>query len=676
MASTRQLAAIMFTDIVGYTALMYEDEQRALQLLEKNRGIQKPLIEQHGGKWIKEVGDGVLASFPSVLDAVSSACSINEACKNENDLQLRIGIHLGDVVFENNDVFGDGVNIASRLQALAPVGGIWISEAVYKNVSNKKEIKTRFVREELLKNVKEPVRIYEVSTGGKSIPLNPPDSSKRASPTLTRPLTAFHRKRKPLLFIGLIIFLLATAGLSYWSFTSQNNRQIDSIAVMPFVNESGNGEIDYLSDGMTETLISNLSQLPDLDVKARSSVFRYKGKQANAQTIGKELNVQAVLTGRLVQRGPNLSLYTELVDTKKETVLWSQDYNQPIASLVSLQSEITRDVVQKLKTKLSGTEEQKLAKNYTANSEAYQLYLKGRYYWNRRTAKDVDKSIEYYQQAIALDPNYALAYAGLADSYTVPIGGTSSQQKMLKGRDAARKALSLDENLAEGHTAFGRVLIAYNYDFTTAEQEFRRAIELNPTYAVTYERYSLVLHYQGRWEEAFARIRRAMELEPLNLNFSASYGLLFVYIRHYDEAITHLKKTLELDPNFAPAYNFLSIAYWLKGDYSESVKARAKALDAEGETQNAALVRESYEKGGWTGFLRLVIRESIVPGTPFYGIATYYAALGEKDEAFAALNKSLENHETLLPQLKVDPRLDPLRPDPRFLELVQRIAFK
>jgi TolB-like protein len=470
--------------------------------------------------------------------------------------------------------------------------------------------------------------------------------------------------------------LLATAGLTYWFVTSQDTRQIDSIAVMPFVNESGNMDIEYLSDGMTETLISYLAQLPNLDVKARSSVFRYKGKQVNAQTIGKELNVQAVLTGRLVQRGPNLTLYTELVDTKKETVLWSQDYNQPIASLVSLQSEITRDVVQKLKTKLSGTEEQKLAKNYTANSEAYQLYLKGRYYWNRRTAKDVDKSIEYYQQAIGLDTNYALAYAGLADSYTVPIGGTPSQEKMQKGRDAARKALSLDENLAEAHAAFGRVLTVHDYDFTMAEQEFRRAIELNPSYAVTYERYSILLYCKGQWEEAFAQIRRALELDPLNLNFSASYGFLFVYARRYNEAVVQLTKTLEQDPNYQQAYIFLSIAYWLKGDYAKSVEARAKSLEVTGETQSAALIREAYEKGGWTGYLRLVAREFIVPGTPFYGIATYYAALGEKDEAFAALNKSLENRETLLAQIEVDPRLDPLRPDPRFAELVKRLGFK
>ncbi|MBD0395378.1 MAG: tetratricopeptide repeat protein, partial [Microcoleus sp. C1-bin4] len=391
---------------------------------------------------------------------------------------------------------------------------------------------------------------------------------------------------------------------------------------MPFVNESGNTDIEYLSDGITETLISSLSQLPDIDVKARSSVFRYKGKEANAQKVGKELNVQALLTGRLVQRGQDLALYTELVDAQKETVLWSQDYKQPMTSLVSLQSEITRDVVQKLKTKLSGTEAQILAKNYTANSEAYQLYLKGRYYWNKRTAKDVDKSIEYYEQAIALDQNYALAYAGLADSYSVPLGGTPSREKMVKGREAARKALALDDNLAEAHAAYGRVLTVHDYDFTAAEREFRRAIELNPNYALTYYRYATLLAYQGRFEKAFTQIRRALEIEPLSLNCSAAYGFIMIYARRYDEAIAQLKKTLELDANFSNTYNFLSYVYWLKGDYAQSVEARAKALELIGDTEKAARVRESFTKGGWSGFLRTAIRKSIVPGSQFAGLAT------------------------------------------------------
>ncbi len=333
-------------------------------------------------------------------------------------------------------------------------------------------------------------------------------------------------------------------------------------------------------------------------------------------------------------------MYTELVDTKKETVLWSEDYKQPTASLLSLQSEITRDVVQKLKIRLSGAEQQKLAKNYTANSEAYQLYLKGRYYWNKRGAKNIDQSIEYYQQAIAMDPNYVLAYAGLVDSYTIPTGGTPPLEKITKAREAARRALNLDNNLAEAHTAVGTVLAIIDYDFGGAEREYRRAIELNPNYAATYEHYAVLLYYQGRWEEALAQIRQALAIEPLNLGFQATYGFTLVYARRYNEAIAQLKKTLELDANFPISHNFLSIVYWLKGNYTQSVEERAKVLEITGETQKAALVRESFVKGGWPGFLRLSIRESILPGTRFYGLAGYYATMGEKDEAFAALNQA------------------------------------
>ena len=675
MPQTRQLAAIVFTDIVGYTALMDEDEEKALQLLEQNRGIQGPLIEQHGGKWIKELGDGVLASFPSAVDAVSCACAINNACEKVDGLRLRIGIHLGDVVFENNDVFGDGVNIASRLQALAPVGSIWISEAVYKTVSNKKEIRTRFVREGALKNVKEPVRIYEIATGAGE-PLSKSQPLKRVS-AIQRPSRVVYKNRKPFIVTGIIVLLLAALVLWYWFSAFGHTKQIRSIAVLPFVNDSRNTDLEYLSDGMTETLIRSLSQLPNLNVKARSSVFRYKGKEKDAQTIGKELNVQAVLNGRLVQRGDALTLYLELVDAATSNQLWGEEYNRKTADLISLQIEVARDVTDKLRIKLSGTEEQKLVKNYTANAEAYKLYLKGRYYFNKRTLKDYDKSIEYYQQAIAVDLNYALAYVGLADSYTSPLAlvGTPSPEKMLKAREAATKALALDDKLAEAHAAFGRVLTVYDYDFSAAEREFPRAIALNPAYALTYERYATLLAYQGRWEEAFTQIRRAMEIEPLNLNFQSSYGLILMYARRYDDAIAQLKKTLELDANFPFAHSLLSFTYGLKGDYAQSVQERAKVLEINGDTQKAALVRESFAKGGWTGFLRTAIRGPIESYLGFGFLAFYYTALGEKDSAFAALNKAFENREPLS-AIKVDPRFDPLRNDTRFQELVQRIGIK
>ncbi len=344
--------------------------------------------------------------------------------------------------------------------------------------------------------------------------------------------------------IGLIALLLASIGFGYWFFFSRalTAPQIESIAVMPFVNESGNTDNEYLSDGMTETLINSLSQLPNLSVKARSSVFRYKGKDIEPQTVGNELSVQAILNGRVIQRGDNLILSLELVDTKTGNQIWGEQYNRKQADLVSLQNEITRDVSNKLRMKLSGTDEQKVAKKYTENTEAYQLYLKGRYHWNKRTGADIRKSVEYFQQAIDKDPTYALAYAALAEAYILIPNYTkdSPDEAIPKARAAAMKALEIDETLAEAHTALADVMYEYDWKFAEAEKEFKRAIELNPNYATTRHWYAEYLLTVGRKEEAIAEIKRAQELDPLSLIINAVVGVVYIENRQYEQAIEQL----------------------------------------------------------------------------------------------------------------------------------------
>jgi len=474
---------------------------------------------------------------------------------------------------------------------------------------------------------------------------------------------------------GLIVFLAAT-GLGYWLFTNRaaNTKQIESIAVMPFVNESGNTDVEYLSDGMTETLISSLSQIPKLNVKARSSVFRYKGKEMDAQTIGKELNVQAILNGRVIQRGQDLILYVELVDAATENSLWKQTYNKTMTNLVALQNDIARDVADKLKVKLSGADEQKLAKNYTENTEAYKLYLRGRFYRNKSTSDNNRKAIELFNQAIAIDPNYALAYAGIADAYPL-LSFAQPQPVMSKAREAALKALSLDNNLAEAHVALSRVLLDYDYDFAAAERELKTAIEVNPNYAGTHTRYGLLLTRLGRHEEAFAKHRQALEIEPLSLLNNRDYGESLILARRYDEAMTQLKKTLELDANFLAAHVSLGFVYQMTGNYAESVEERAKVRELQGNPQIAIQIRESFAKGGWEGFLQDQIEDRKLSNPSAYIVGTFHAALGEKDKAFDELNISYENREYFMTLLKVDPRLDPLRDDPRFQELLRKVGF-
>ena len=499
----------------------------------------------------------------------------------------------------------------------------------------------------------------------------------------TRELSKPKHPRLVVAIIGISgLALLATIvalAVSAYLRSETGGTAITSIAVMPFDNASGNSDLDYLSDGMAETLIKSLSQLPNLNVKARSSVFRYKGKATDAKTIGKELNVQAVLNGRVVQRGDQLTLNLELVDSKTENVIWTDQYDRKFSDLVSLQNEIARDVSSKLKTKLSGTDEQKLVKTYTTNPEAYRFYLQGRFYWNKREEKDFRKAVEYYNQAVALDPKYALAYAGLADSYALlsTFGFMPPTEGVPKAREFANRALSLDDSMAEPHTTLAYVTVSYDYDFAAAEREFKRAIELNPNYATAHQWYGELLTNSGRFEEAFVEYRRALDIEPLSLPINWDLGRALYMSRRYDESLAQHKKTIELDPAFARAHRTLAEVYRVKGDYANAVEERAKVLDLMGQPENAALIRATFTKDGWVGFLRLVTAEnsSLKDINNNWVRAKAYVDLGEKDKAFAELNKAYEKRLSSLCWLKVEPQLDPLRSDPRFQDLLRRIGF-
>ncbi len=349
-----------------------------------------------------------------------------------------------------------------------------------------------------------------------------------------------------------------------------------------------------------------------------------------------------------------------------------------MTNLVALQNDIARDVADKLKVKLSGADEQRLAKNYTKNPEAYNLYLQGRFYANKRTPKDSQKAIEYFDQAIAADPNYALAFSGLADAYSLlaSYGGASPREAMPKAREAAMKALSLDNDLAEAHAALGLILHSYDYDFAGAERELKRAIELNSNYAEAHHQYAQLLSLKfGRHEEAFAEYRRALEIDPLSLIINRHYGESLFFAGRHDAGLAQLKKTVELDANFASVYAGLAVLYQVKGNYAESVEAQAREQELFGNAANAALIRESFAMGGWKGFLRVVteVREPIL--SPMHNAAAFHAELGKKDEAFAELNKAYENRQYYIALIKVDPRLDPLRNDPRFQELLRKVGF-
>ncbi len=500
------------------------------------------------------------------------------------------------------------------------------------------------------------------------------------SPSTTRELTKPKRSRVAIAIVLLIALAIAIGGYLYLN--RKDKAAIQSIAVMPFVNESGNADVEYLSDGMTETLIGSLSQLPNLNVKARSSVFRYKGKETDAKTIGKELNVQAILNGRVVQRGDQITLSLELVDVSTENAIWSQQYNRKQTDLVSLQSEIARDVSSKLKTKLSGADVAKVERTYTANPEAYQLYLKGRFYWNKRTGESLKQSVEFYNQAIEKDPNYALAYSGLAESYVLfpNYSVALPQESMPKARAAAVRALEIDDSLAEAHVALGLYLSIFSWNQPAAEREFRRAIELNPNYPTAHHQFgSSCLVAMGRFDESIAEGRLAEELDPLSPVISTDVGANLTKARRFDEAIAQFNRTLTLDPNFYYARYALATAYHAKGNYAEAIAEYRKALALNDDPWVKALLARSLAKSGQRGeaikMLGELQSEAEHRYVPSAGLAVVFGALGEKDKAFVWLEKDVTERTPRPPVFSVNPVFDDLRDDPRFQDLLHRIAL-
>jgi TolB-like protein/Tfp pilus assembly protein PilF len=493
------------------------------------------------------------------------------------------------------------------------------------------------------------------------------------------------KRRRRGVVIVVSVLILTAAGLAFWLLKnrslsdSTNPAPIESVAVLPFVNESGNAEMEYLSDGMTESLINSLSQLPKLNVKARSSVFRYKGKEIEPQQIANELNVQAVLNGRVVQRGQDLILYLSLVDARNGNQIWGEQYNRKQADLLQLQAEIARDVSGKLRTKLSGADERRLTKNFTANAEAYRFYLLGRFHLNKRSKAEIYRAIEYFSQAVRADPNYAIAYSGLADAYAILQGYDKSVSPLaaqVKAREYALKALSLDDTLSEAHVSYASVIQSADFDFAGAEREFKRAIELDPKNGGAYLFYALLLTGLGRFDEAETNLRRVLELEPTSQNVNRHYGNFLMVVRRYDESEKQLRKAVELDPNFQVGYFSLANTLQMQGRYAEAVEAYATAREVAGSAEEAGVMRASFKKGGWRGFVLDFSRyDWMSDNRPKYIDAARLASIGENQRALDALEEAFAERETFLMFLKVDPRFDSLRPHPRFQDLLRRVGF-
>ena len=644
MSQSRQLAAIMFTDIVGYTELMGDDEQGAFELLKNNRLLQKPLIGQYGGKWIKELGDGILATFSTVTDAVNCASSIMQGCKSVIGLKLRIGIHQAEVVFENNDVFGDGVNIASRLQSIAPMGGICISEAVRNNIANRKEIKTRFLKEETLKHVKEPIRIYEVV-------IDVTDTSQSSSKSANK--------------------------------ADIKNIAVKSIAVLPFINMSNDPEQEYFSDGMAEEILNSLSHLKDLKVAGRSSSFQFKGKNIDLREMGEKLGVGAVLEGSVRKQGDKVRITAQLINVEDGFHLWSEKYDRNMDDIFAIQDEIALAITENLKVILLEKEKAIITKSHTQNTEAYEFYLKGRFYLNKRFLL---QSLEQFKHAVEIDPDFAKAYAGLADAYII-LGFYNflpAKDTMSKAKQAANVAIQMDSSLCEPYCSLAMYFASYEWNWKEAKHNFEKSIQLNSRYVQSHVWFG---HYylswiEGRFEEGINHLNIAIELEPYNaMSYINKFAVVFT-VGKFEEAFQIAKQGYEMDPDSLIGNRIMGLAYMYKGQYAEAIQY----LEAASKRSNNATFHQvdlinlytsigSLEKAGNVmEDLKAKLRQGEYVSSCIMSFASGF--LGNIDEAIQWLERAYDDHDAYLCILKHYPFLPiKLRQDSRFQTFLTKMNF-
>jgi TolB-like protein/Tfp pilus assembly protein PilF len=625
--------------MVGYSALSQRDEKHALRLLSKHNELLRSILSRYRGKEVKTMGDAFLLEFESALDATRYAIDIQQKLREHNldgpetdRIDVRIGIHIGDVVHRATDIYGDAVNIASRIEPLAEPDGICISQQVFDQVRNKVDHPIESLGPRHLKNIDYPINVYRIT---------------QSSPIGERPHANLERRR---------------------------------IAVLPFLNISPDSKDEYFSDGLTEELIARLSTISELRVIARTSVMRFKGSTKSVNEIGTELKSGTLLEGSVRKSANRIRVTAQLIDVASEEHLWAQNYDRQLEDVFAIQIELAENVTEALRTRLLTEEREHLEKRPTRDPDAYTLYLKGRFCWNERSRDSLMKAVKYFEEAITKDPEFALAYSGLADCYVVLVnhGYLPPKEGHRKARNALTKALSLDGELAEAHTSLGNIL-SNEWNWSAAESEFAKAIESNPNYAKAHHWYSIHLLSLGRIEEAINQLKIAEELDPLSPMIHAYAGGLYIYARRYDDAMKELDLSLELDKNFVPAHANRSDACLAKGMFVEAlaelqwVTRRVPSTThwrielgfvyaISGRTKEAEQIIQECEQAA--------AHEDLEPQR----LAIVYSKLGNLNRALECLEKAFEARSITPFQVKQGPFYDTITSDQRFEELVKKVG--
>ncbi len=664
----------MFTDIVGYTAFMGEDVEKGLNMLRKNRQIHKETIEKYQGKYLKEIGDGTLASFNSANDAVHCALEIQKLAGIQLDAKLRIGLHLGDVTFENDDVFGDGVNIASRLQSIADPGGIYISESIYEAIRARSDIHCGLLGNVKLKNVDHLLRIYFLQEKGLPIP-----SIKKIRQLTDERLGS--KMKSGWLYAFILLIVISLAIIKFW-IPGSGLKNIRSVAVLPIEDLSGNMTEDWLSAGIHHGLIDELMKIQSLRVVSRTSAMKYQSTDKSIPEIAEELNVDGILEVTCFRGNDALNIHVRLIRARpKEQQLWSNAFEREMRDVLTTYGDVAKLVAEKINIELSTKEKQRLGPKHPVDPDAYEAYLKGMMYWSKLGKKDLDEAMQFFQQAIEIDPEFALAHAGIAliwggrmQGGYVPFSEAGSKVKA-----AMQKALELDSTLTQMHYLKAVTGVWFFWDWEAGKKEFYITLDQNPNHADANAYYAHLLGILGSPDQAIPYGKKAVELEKLNARMWALYGMTLRHAHKPDQAIEALEEARIQFPREIMIHSTLRSAYHDKAMYQQAIEAGIQYYTIKNDSVNKQVLETAYRTGGYHHALlqnadAMEIRSDTTYVTPWQ-IATIYTRAGIKDQALNWLEKAYEARDPNMPYISVDPIFDYLKDEIRFQTLLRKMRL-
>ena len=678
MTRSRQLAAIMFTDIEGYTTLMQQNEEKATRARDKHRRIFNTITKKHNGRVLQYYGDGTLSIFDSAIDAVNCGIEMQLDFRKEPAIPVRIGIHTGDIMFSDEEIIGDGVNVASRIESLAVPGSIFISEKVYDEIKNQESIRTSMLRTFKLKNVEKPIEVYAISNAGLVVP-KPGDFESGsemklpAQPEIKKP--TMPGLQKGILLSVTIMAIIAVLIFVYLKFLSNPDPSEGiaekSIAVLAFENMSGDPEQEYFSDGISEEILNSLVAIPGLKIAGRTSAFSFKGKNEDIRTIGDKLDVKMVLEGSVRKVGNQVRITAQLINVEDGFHIWSETYNREMEDIFAVQVDIAECIVEKLKLHV---QEASKTENKTQNIEAYELFLKGLYFF-KSGYMHKQKAMEYFQKAVELDPDFAEAHAFIGETYLHYAGMEilSTADAYSRARTAAQKAISLDEHEPRAHKVLAYIHLFFDWDWEATLLDYNKAIQYGLSESnefITY--YDIFVNKD--YDHAINVSQQILETDPFHIDSHWQLGMCNYFAGRYGDALVSFNNALELDPNYSDALHWKGVVLGFLGEYEEAISSLKKAAEIThlDSLANFDLLVVKIQMGKNDEVLQTLDPEKFVePLSP----SMLYTLLDMPDEAIYWLEKGYRERSLMMISLKHFEVWDPIRDDPRFIEIYNRMNF-